>query len=123
GIGTSAVLHDLIQIASQRVRQFFDLGALFFVGINVLEGVLQFVNEFGRDPGEIVDEIERVLDLVCDTCGKLTKRCQFLRLHQAVLRCSQVIQGSCKFVGPFAQFIEQPCILNGDYALSCEVLD
>ena len=33
----------------------------------------QFVNEFDRDGGEIVNEIERILDLVRDAGGQLTK--------------------------------------------------
>ena len=36
------------------------------IEVHVLEGFLQFIDQFGRDPREIVDEIERVLDLVRD---------------------------------------------------------
>ena len=46
----------------------------------------QFVDQFDRDTREIVDEIERVLDLVGDTGGQLTERGQLLGLDQAVLR-------------------------------------
>ena len=41
---------------------------------------------------EIIDEIERVLDLVRDAGGELTKRGEFLRLDQAILRGAQVLQ-------------------------------
>src|SRR3954452_6654916 len=30
------------------------------------DGLLQFIEQFDREPGEIVDEVERVLDLVRD---------------------------------------------------------
>ena len=52
----------------------------------------QFVDEFDRDRREIVDEIERVLDLVRDAGGQLAERGELLGLHQAVLRGAQVFQ-------------------------------
>jgi hypothetical protein len=52
----------------------------------------QFVNEFDRDGREIVDEIERILDLVRDAGSQLTKRCQLLGLNQTVLCGPQVLQ-------------------------------
>ena len=81
GIGTLAVLHDLVEIASQRICQFVNFGARLLVYRYALQGVLQFINQFGGDPREIVDEIERVLDLVRDAGGKLTKRGELLRLN------------------------------------------
>src|SRR5436190_15234709 len=41
---------------------------------------------------EIVDEIERVLDLVGDACRQLTERGELLCLHQAVLRGAQIVE-------------------------------
>ena len=92
GIGTLAVLHDLVEIASQCVCQFVNLGARLSFSDDAIQSVLQFINQFGGDPREIVDEIERVLDLVRDASGELTKRGQLLCLHQAVLRGSQILQ-------------------------------
>ena len=92
GIGTLAVLHDLVEIAAQHIGQFVDLLAPFFIEVHVFEGFLQLINQFSRHPGEIVDEIERVLDLVRNASGELTKRSELLGLHQAVLRGPQILQ-------------------------------
>ena len=73
GIRASAMMHDLVEIALQRVGQFIDFSAGFIVEWHALQGVLQFIDQFGRDTREIVDEIERVLDLVGDTGGQLPK--------------------------------------------------
>ena len=52
----------------------------------------QFVDQFDRDGREIVDEIERVLDLVRDAGGQLAERGELLRLDEAVLRGAQILQ-------------------------------
>ena len=52
----------------------------------------QLVDELDRDGREIVDEIERVLDLVRDAGGQLAERGQLLGLDKAVLRGSQILQ-------------------------------
>jgi hypothetical protein len=49
----------------------------------------QLVDQFGRKGREIVDEVERVLDLVRDARGKLAKRGHLLRLDKVGLRCLQ----------------------------------
>ena len=41
-------------------------------------------------PEKLLTKVERVLHLVRDAGGELTKRGEFLRLHQAVLRGAQV---------------------------------
>jgi hypothetical protein len=46
---------------------------------------LQFIDQFGRDTGEIVDEIKRVLDFMCDPGSELAERSQFLCLDKPVL--------------------------------------
>ena len=85
GIRTLAVLHDLVEIALQRIRNLADLCSQLVVEVRTAKRLPQFVNEFDRNRREIVDEIERVLDLVGDTGGELTKRGEFLRLNKAVL--------------------------------------
>ena len=92
GIGTLAVLHDLVEIALQRIRNLADLCSQLAVEVRSGKRLPQFVNEFDRDRREIVDEIERVLDLVRDAGGELTKRGELLRLHEAVLGGAQVLQ-------------------------------
>ena len=78
GIRALAVLHDLIEIALQHIRNFADLCSQLFVEFGSRKGLPQFVNEFDRDPREIIDEIERVLDLVRDAGGQLAKRGELL---------------------------------------------
>ena len=92
GIRTLAVLNDLVEIAAQCDHQFGDFGASLFVNAHVRERLLQLINQFSRHPGEIVDEIERVLDFMRDAGCQLTKRGQLLRLHQAVLCGTQILQ-------------------------------
>ena len=59
----------------------------------------QFVDEFDRDGREVVDEIERVLDLVRDASGQLAERGELLRLDEAVLGGAQVLQRFRQFAG------------------------
>ena len=53
---------------------------------------LQLVEQFDREPGEVVDEIERVLDLVGDPGGQLAERGHLLGVDQARLRRLQFAQ-------------------------------
>ena len=92
GIGTLAVLHDLLEIAAQHVRQLVDLLARLVVDRQALHDALQLVDQLARDGREIVDEIERVLDLVRDAGSELTERGELLRLDQPVLRGAQILQ-------------------------------
>ena len=57
-----------------------------------LQHVVQLVGQFRRQCREIIDEIERVLDLVRDAGGELAERGEFLGLHQAVLRGAQFVE-------------------------------
>ena len=66
--------------------------ALLAVEVHASKRLPQFVNELDRDGREIVDEIERVLDLVRDTGGQLAERGELLRLDEAVLGSAQVLQ-------------------------------
>src|SRR4029453_3327285 len=92
GIGALAVLDDLVEIGLQRIRNLADLRSQLAIEVGASKRMPQFINQFDRDAREIIDEIERVLDLVRDACGKLTKRGKFLRLYEAVLRSAQVVQ-------------------------------
>ena len=91
-VGALAVLHDLVEIALQHIGDLVDLGAQLVVEMYAAKRLAQFVDEFDRDGREIVDEIERVLDLVGDAGGQLTERGELFGLHQAVLRGAQVFQ-------------------------------
>ena len=72
-----------------------DLGALFVGqrGEARRGGLLQFAQQIDRQSGEVVDEVQRVLDLVRDAGGELAERGHLLRLDQVGLRGLQVAQG------------------------------
>ena len=74
-VGPPAVLGDLFEIAGQHRDDFVDLGELVAVERRQgrCRGLLQLVEQFDREPGKIVDEVERVLDLVGDPGGQLAR--------------------------------------------------
>ena len=91
--------------------------AQFVVEVGFGKRLPQFVNELDRDSREIVDEIERVFDLVRDAGGQLAERGEFLGLHQAVLRGAQVLQRLRQFAGAGLHAFEQPRVLDGQHGL------
>ena len=76
--------------------------------------------QFDRDRREIVDEIERVLDLVSDTGGQLAERGELLGLHQAILRGLQILQRLGQFAGAGFDALEQAHILDCNRSLVSE---
>jgi len=66
GVGALAVLHDLVEIVAQSVRQFGNLAAYPLIERRALEDLSQLIDQLGGDTREIVDEIQRVLDFVSD---------------------------------------------------------
>ena len=108
GIRALAVLDDLLEIAAQHIRVSSLISLRrFSSSVHVFQGVLQLINQFARNPGEIVDEIERVLDLMRDAGGQLTKRGEFLRLDEAILRGSQILQRCGQFARAGLDTFEQ----------------
>ena len=91
-VGASAVLGDLLQVAGQHGRDVVDLGALLLGQPSEAwrGGLLQFAQQIHRQGGEVVDEVQRVLDLVRDARGELAERGHLLRLDQVGLRGLQV---------------------------------
>ena len=87
---------------------------------SVLHGVLQLVDQLAGDGREIVDEIERVLDLVRDAGGELAERGELLRLHQAVLRGAQILQRLRQFARAGLHAFEQAHILDCNCGLVSE---
>ena len=83
---------DLVEIAGQHLDRLVDLGARVLVerGDARRGALLQLVEQFDRQPGEVVDEIERVLDLVRDAGGQLAQRRHLLCLDQIGLRRLQI---------------------------------
>src|SRR6516165_4639559 len=81
-IGAASVLGDLFEIAGQHRDRLVNLSTLFVTECidRWSGGFLQFVEQLDREVGEIVYEIERVLDLVGDPSGQLTERGHLLGL-------------------------------------------
>ena len=82
-----------------------------------LERFIQLIGQFRRECREIIDEIERVLDLVRDACSELAERSQLLGLNQPVLRGAQFIERSGEFFGPLLYLFEHSDIADGDHGL------
>ena len=93
GVGSLAVLHDFFEIVLQQPVNSSTSCRTLPVSVTVLEQVVQFTGQFSRHRREIVDEIERVLDLMRDPSGELAKRGELFGLHQAILRGAEVIKG------------------------------
>ena len=122
-VGALAVLHDLVEIALQHVRQLVDLGPQSSRrAARSLERLPQFVDQLARERGEIVDEVQRVLDLVRDAGGELAERGELFGLDQPVLRGLQVLERARQLVGPMLHLLEQPGVLDGDHRLVGEGL-
>src|SRR5262245_42724603 len=85
GIRPLAVLDDLVEITLQLISNLADLRSQLAIKVGTSKRLPQFINQFDRDAREIIDEIEWVLDLVRDTCGKLAERGELLCLNQPVL--------------------------------------
>ena len=90
---------------------------------SALQGILQLVDQFARDRREIVDEIERVLDLVRDAGGELAERGELLRLHQAILGGAQILKRRGQFARARLDLVEQPHVLDRDDSLVGECRD
>src|SRR5262249_54274459 len=75
-----------------------------------------------RNRREIIDEIQRVLDLVCDAGGELSERGEFFGLHQAILSGAQVLQGFYQFACSRLHAFEKSRILDRQHRLGGEGL-
>ena len=91
-VGALAVLHHLVEIALQHIGDLADLPALLVIEMHAAKRLAQFVDQFDRDRREIVDEVERIFDLVRDPRRQLAERGEFLGLHQTVLCGPKVLQ-------------------------------
>jgi hypothetical protein len=90
------VFGNFFEIAGQHSHNFVDTGALVLgePGYRGPRGLLKFLEQFDRQAGEIVDEIQRVLDLVSNAGGRLAERGHLLRLNEPVLGRPQ--PGQCR---------------------------
>ena len=100
GVGAAAVLADLPQIVDQCGQQILGVGAPVVAerGEGLVQDVPKFSEKLGREVGEVVDEVERILDLVGDAGDQLAQERQLLRLDQIVLRPLQFGEGPLRLV-------------------------
>ena len=77
GVGALAVLHDLVEIVAQGVRQFGYFTANPLIERRALEGLPQLIDQFDRDTREVVHEVKRILDFVGYASGKLASEASF----------------------------------------------
>jgi hypothetical protein len=68
-IGALAVLDNFVEIALQGFGDLADLCAQLALEVRPTKRLPQFIDEFDRYRRKIVNEIERVLDLVRDASG------------------------------------------------------
>ena len=91
-VGAFAVLNDLVEIALGHRDEFDRFVAHVLRERSFANELAKFVEQLARQRRKVVDEIERVLDLVGDAGGELPERGEFFRLHQSVLRLAQVVE-------------------------------
>src|SRR5215469_7704878 len=93
-VGAAAVLGDLVEIAGQHADRLveFRTGSLVERSDAGRSHFLQLVEKFDREPSEVVDEVERVLDFVGDAGGQLAERRHLLGMEETSLRCLQFLQ-------------------------------
>ena len=116
-VGALAVLHDLVEIALQHIGDLVDLGAQLAVEVRASKRLPQLVDQLDGERREIIDEIERVLDLVRNAGRQLAERGELFRLDQSVLRGPQILQRLRQFAGAGLHTFEKSHILNCDDGL------
>ena len=124
-VGAPAVLGDLFEIAGQHRGGFFDIAARVLVERRDAgrRGLLQLVEQLDRQCREVVDEIERVLDLVRDPGGQLPQRGHFCRVDHIGLRRLQFLVCLAQFLLAAALLVEQPGVAHGQRRLGGKGFD
>src|SRR6185437_14982620 len=74
-------------------------------------------NQFRRNRRKIVDEIQRIFDLVGDARSQLTKRREFFRLHQPVLGGPQIFERLRQIACTRLHAFKKSDVLNRDGSL------
>src|SRR5260370_2050703 len=116
-VGALAVLDHLFKIAFQHMGQLVEFLTLFVVKSNRFESIAQFIDQLLGERGEIVDEIQWILDLVRDARGELPERGELLRLNKAILCGAQILQRKRKLLGSFLHLFEHADVADGDHRL------
>src|SRR5271156_6143684 len=79
-VGAFAMLNDFLEIALDQPRQLVDFLLELLVGLGLGDQLLELVQQLPRHSGEIVDEVQRILDFVRDARRQLPEGSEFLRL-------------------------------------------
>ena len=125
------MLGDLFEIAGQHPDDLVEFGALVVAERRHGRGrrLPQFLQQFARQLGKVVDEVERVLDLVRDAGGQLPERSHLLGLNQPVLGAAEISEcglgggaRAARFLAARPQFLKQPRILDREHGLPGEGL-
>src|SRR5687768_18576452 len=115
GIGALPVLNDLVEIAAQHVRELVDFRTEVIVEGSAVERLAQLVDQLAGKGGEIVDEIERVLDLMRDARRQLAEGGELFGLHKAVLRRSELFQRAGELSRASLNLLKKARILDCDH--------
>src|SRR4051794_25499906 len=83
---------DLLQIAVEQTQDLLRLAEDIVPKQGFREKLSELAHEFDREVREIVDEVQRVLDLVSDACGELAKRGEFFSLYETILRFAEIVE-------------------------------
>ena len=102
------MVHDFGEIILQHPGHLIDLARASSRSSTAgFRASFEFVGQFARQRGEIVDEVQRVLDLVSDTRGELAERGQLLGLDQTILRGAQIVKRFRQLARPRLDAFEQ----------------
>src|SRR5688572_6027528 len=123
GISAFPVLNDLVEIAAQHVRELVYFRPKAVVERSALERLAQFVHQLAGKGGEIVDEVERILDLVRDAGGELAKRGKLLSLDEAILGGPEIFERARKLLRARLHLLKQTDIRHRNHRLVGEGLD
>ena len=92
-VGPLAVLRHLVEVAFQHcptARR--SPPSVFAVESRALSDSSQLIDQLRRERREVVDEVQRVLDLMRDAGGELAERGKLFGLDKPVLRCLQLLE-------------------------------
>ena len=77
-VSAATVLDDFLQISGQHANCLDKPGTLAGIeGTERTRGILELVQQFDREAGKVVDEIEGIFDLVRDACSYLSSAAIF----------------------------------------------
>ena len=106
-VGAVAVVADAAEILRQVLIEFVEQLALLVVQrlARLLQRLVEFFEKLLRGFGEVLHEIERVLDLVGDAGRELAKRRELLLRHHLILGALQIGQRPLQLLVLAAQLL------------------